>query len=453
MPDPAHLLLLTAGTQIPGAQCAPSPLSSAANGSLLGLTRSMKLEHKNLPVTVASVSPDLLVAASPLFQDAVRDSHQKGEFELAWCGSTRFTPRLREVRSDPENKKSMARGSSYVILDGASGLGQRAASALEAQGAAHVLVASASGRVARAAAAVVCDPSQPSDLVSVIQRLAGQRVGGVLHATGVIRDTLLQKLQAEQVAAVFAGKAIGARYLHALVLRHSHASLVLFSSVTSILGNVGQGDYMAANAYLDVLSQCRRAHAAAGCSVQLPLVAGNESDRAAPSQYVTSGFALPLNAFATALGTVMTARSSGLAAAVQMPCTSAGLQNITLGVATPFFTELSWEKESVEEDAIEVEEDDDDDDAAEEEAAAASSNPLQNLPAAERQSLVMDLIRRTLVDLGASSTSLDVPLMESGLDSLAATELASRLGSLTALQLSSTLAFDQPTPRALGNHL
>ena len=43
--------------------------------------------------------------------------------------------------------------------------------------------------------------------------------------------------------------------------------------------------------------------------------------------------------------------------------------------------------------------------------------------------------------------------MEAGVDSLAATELSSRLQTLTGLSLSPTLVFDQPTPRAVAAHL
>eukprot|EP00966_Prymnesium_polylepis_P176293 4081021-Prymnesium_polylepis.1 len=65
----------------------------------------------------------------------------------------------------------------------------------------------------------------------------------------------------------------------------------------------------------------------------------------------------------------------------------------------------------------------------------------------------MDLISRTVVELGSSVPNADVPLMETGLDSIAATELSSRLGSVAGVELSSTLAFDQPTPRAMIKHV
>ena len=56
---------------------------------------------------------------------------------------------------------------------------------------------------------------------------------------------------------------------------------------------------------------------------------------------------------------------------------------------------------------------------------------------------------------GAASEALDAetPLMEAGVDSLAATELSSRLRSLTGVALSPTLVFEQPTARAVAAHL
>ena len=83
-----------------------------------------------------------------------------------------------------------------------------------------------------------------------------------------------------------------------------------------------------------------------------------------------------------------------------------------------------------------------------------STNPILRMPASERRSYTMDLINRTLVDLGADEIpSADVPLMETGLDSIAATELASRLSKVAGVELPTTLAFDQPSSRAMTDHV
>ena len=60
---------------------------------------------------------------------------------------------------------------------------------------------------------------------------------------------------------------------------------------------------------------------------------------------------------------------------------------------------------------------------------------------------------RELTGALAASLTFETPLMEAGVDSLAATELSSRLRSLTGVALSPTIVFEQPTPRAVAAHL
>ena len=55
-------------------------------------------------------------------------------------------------------------------------------------------------------------------------------------------------------------------------------------------------------------------------------------------------------------------------------------------------------------------------------------------------------VRSLTGDGGADAAT---PLMEAGVDSLAATELVSQLRALTGLELSPTLVFEHPTPRAI----
>jgi polyketide synthase 7 len=65
---------------------------------------------------------------------------------------------------------------------------------------------------------------------------------------------------------------------------------------------------------------------------------------------------------------------------------------------------------------------------------------------------VLRAVRELTGDAEASVTA-STPLMEAGIDSLAATELSSRLRAGTGLALSPTLVFEQPTPRAIAAHV
>eukprot|EP00964_Phaeocystis_antarctica_P116779 scaffold80689_cov92-Phaeocystis_antarctica.AAC.1 len=97
--------------------------------------------------------------------------------------------------------------------------------------------------------------------------------------------------------------------------------------------------------------------------------------------------------------------------------------------------------------------------AAAVEASPASrelADTLAALPASQRQpyveSLVLRVVRELTNDAEASVTA-STPLMEAGIDSPAAIELSSRLRAATGLALSSTLVFEQPTPRAIAAHV
>jgi acyl carrier protein len=60
---------------------------------------------------------------------------------------------------------------------------------------------------------------------------------------------------------------------------------------------------------------------------------------------------------------------------------------------------------------------------------------------------------RELTGALAISLTIETPLMDAGIDSLAATELSSRLRLLTGVALSPTIVFEEPTPRAIAAHL
>ena len=96
---------------------------------------------------------------------------------------------------------------------------------------------------------------------------------GVVHAAGAADKGLLIGLEAGRVGWLLAPKASGAWYVQCAT-KSTPLMLVLFSSVSSGLGNTGQSNYSAGNACLDALAQLRQGQGATACSVQWPLVGG-----------------------------------------------------------------------------------------------------------------------------------------------------------------------------------
>jgi NADPH:quinone reductase-like Zn-dependent oxidoreductase/NAD(P)-dependent dehydrogenase (short-subunit alcohol dehydrogenase family)/acyl carrier protein len=163
---------------------------------------------------------------------------------------------------------------SYLITGGFGGFGLEVARWMVGQGARHLVLAGRSGAATpearaavqaleeagvtvRAAAVDIADEASVQALLAEIA-MTLPPLRGVMHAAMVLDDAMLVHLERDRLARVFAPKAAGAWLLHRLTRDLPLDHFVLFSSVSALFGNPGQGSYVAANAFLDALAHHRR---------------------------------------------------------------------------------------------------------------------------------------------------------------------------------------------------
>ena len=164
---------------------------------------------------------------------------------------------------------------SYLITGAFGGFGKVIARWLVECGARQLVLASRSGAAAPEAESFVedlrargvnvrvakADVSSPSDVTRLMAEIreSDQPLKGVFHLAMVIDDAPLNALTSDRMRSVMAPKSYGAWLLHQATREMDLDCFVMFSSVSSIFGNPAQGNYAAANAFLDALAHYRRA--------------------------------------------------------------------------------------------------------------------------------------------------------------------------------------------------
>jgi len=260
--------VITAGSQAvsPGEE-----ITNLTSSLLWGMARTLENEHPETKVVRIDLSSgfgetDLQTLETLLGAD-------KGPVkELAIRGERAFTPLLETVHATDAAPLLFTPGKAYLVTGGTSGLGLVFAEWMAGKGANHIILASRSGakpetepaisRMNAAGAKVevmLADTGNKTDvarLISDIEEIAP--LGGMVHAAGILDDASLLQMDREQISRVLQAKVRGAWNLHEASLDKQLDTFILFSSFASLLGLAGQGNYVAANTYLDQLAIYRK---------------------------------------------------------------------------------------------------------------------------------------------------------------------------------------------------
>ncbi|KNB50932.1 type I polyketide synthase [Streptomyces caatingaensis] len=347
----------------------------------------------------------------------------------------------------------------YLVTGGTGALGAQVARRLVDRGVSGLVLVSRRGPEAPGASALraelessgvevtiaACDAADRDALAALLAR---HPVTGVVHAAGVLDDGVLDGLTPERFAAVLGPKADAARNLDELTRGLDLEAFVLFSSAAGVLGNAGQANYAAANAYLDALAEQRRADGLPATAIAWGPWAGDGMGGDAELDARLRQAGMPPMDAALALDDLDSALAQ---------------DEVTLTVADidwkryhPVFTaarpsallgELPEVRRLVEEAAA----------ADGTDRAAGLRRRLSGMAAPEQERTLLDLVRAEIALVLAYASPDAVPanraFKDLGFSSLSAVELRNRLGAVTGLRLPATLVFDFPNPLALVGHL
>ena len=462
-----------------------------AQAAVWGLVRAAQSEEPGR-ITLVDLDPEVEDAAVPAavdggedgLADDVRAALACGEPEVALRGGGWWVPRLSHVESvgldgrassspggeeegGEESVTAWPTDGTTLITGGTGGLGALVARHLVTEhGVRHLLLVSRRGMDAPGAAELrdelaglnaevtvaAVDVADRDALAALLEGISDANpLRAVVHAAGVVDDGVISSLSAERVEAVLRPKVDAAWHLHELTRDGELARFVVFSSLAGVVDGAGQGNYAAANAFVDALAVARAGEGLPAVSLawgpwsEERGMAGRIGARDEARMRAAGLVSLTADQGLALLDAGLEAGQPHLVAARFVPSAlgrrgdlPAMLRELAGPAARPIV------------------------DPSEAPAAGTDGVPpvvaeLAHLSAPQRQRRLLDVVcgqaAATLGHDSAEAIDADRPFQEFGFDSLTAVELRNRLHTVTGLRLTPTLVFDHPTPRALAAHL
>ncbi|WP_374224439.1 SDR family NAD(P)-dependent oxidoreductase, partial [Streptomyces sp. ISL-94] len=434
-----------------GTDAAPADLAAAP---VWGLVRSAQAEH---PGRITLVDLDSTGSAQSLPLAVAT-----GEPEIAVRDGSLLARRLNRVpvpaEADGSDTAAVDGDGTVLITGGTGALGALVARHLvtrhgvrhllltsrrgtEAPGATE-LIAELSGLGARVAVAA-CDAADREALADTLASVpAAHPLTAVVHTAGVLDDALIGSLTPERLAAVLRPKVDAAVNLHELTQGLGLSAFVLFSSDAGVFNAPGQGNYAAANTFLDALAQHRHTLGLAATSLtwgfweQRSGMTAHLSDT--DIQRMKRSGALPLPSD-EGLELYDVAQRTGLPVVSPVKLDLAAVRAAGDVPAVLRALVRTNNRRAAQERTGDT--------------GRSFAESLAALPEEERLTAALELVRRTVaLVLGherADAIDAEQAFKELGFDSLSAVELRNRLTAATGLRLPATLIFDYPTPGAL----
>ncbi|NEB41123.1 type I polyketide synthase [Streptomyces sp. SID14515] len=440
--DRSRLVVVTRG--------AVGDIQDLAAAAVWGLVRTAQSEHPGRIILV-----DLDSDSHRALPAAVATACAVDEPQIAVRDNVLLVPRLLPVRATAASAQPVWDPAGAVLVTGATGaLGRHIARHLVSRhGVRHLLLASRSGRAAEGATELLVELAElgarvdlvacdVADREALAQLLSDCPVTAVVHVAGVLDDGVITELKPDQVARVLRPKVDAAWNLHELTQDLDLTDFVLFSSMSGVMGNPGQGNYAAANTFLDGLAAYRRLRGLPARSLAWGMW---DTDGGMAGDLASRGSSRGPAALSPDEALDLFDRARTVDASLIVPVRLNLLPGVpnTGGTVPVMFRGASALRRAA---APDVQAED-----------AAVRERLVGLTGSEQRDVLLDLIRteaaRVLGHPGPEAIAEAASFTELGFDSLMSVELRNRLDTVTGLRLPATMIFDHPTFTVLADEL
>ncbi|MFF8632003.1 type I polyketide synthase [Streptomyces werraensis] len=441
-------------------------VTDPAGAAVWGLVRAAQSEAPDR-IVLLDTDPAAEDGVDSVLDSVLGPVTATGEPQVAVRGTTLSVPRLARVTDQVADTVGVFGGDGTVLVSGAGSLGGLVARHLVSRhGVRHLVLASRRGPDAEgvpelvaelagqgaAVEVVACDVSDRAQVEALLATVPDAHpLRGVVHTAGVFDDGLIGALTPERLARVFAPKVDAVRHLDALTRDLDLDAFVVYSSVAGLSGGAGQGNYSAANAFLDGLMSHRRAAGLPGLSLAWGLweqslgMAGHlsavDQARASRSGVLEISATEGMELFDAAL-----VSERALLVPVKLDLRTVRA-DASAGAAVPHLLRGLVRTGRQQARAV----------AGTAGEGSLLSDRLAGLVPAEQETLLLDLVRaQAAVVLGHTEPGgvrADMAFKDAGFDSLTSVELRNRLREATGLKLPPTLVFDYPSPQVLARYL
>ncbi|MEU3459406.1 beta-ketoacyl synthase N-terminal-like domain-containing protein [Streptomyces sp. NPDC006733] len=458
----ATLAVVTRGAVAVGDEAA-----DVAQAAVWGVVRAAQSEHPGRFLLIDASGTATDAATGALAGDAGAPQEQEwgallglDEPQLAVRDGKVLAPRLARVPGGSADRPRPLDPDGTVLITGGSGA-RFAEHLIRHHGARHLVLAVPQDQADALSDALAadlasldldaqvrtapCDVSDREQLAALLDCLE-HPLTAVVHGAGVLDGGLIETLSHEQLQTVLRATVDTAWHLHELTAGADLSAFVLFSSFEGLVGLPGQAAPSAADAALVALAGRRRSAGLPGTALAWGLWADGRSvtDRgAAPS---SADRALVAQAGLVPFSTELARELFDRGVAADRPL----LVPVELDPAVLREQALAGLLPSVLRGLVRVP-------ARRAASGGTLARRLAEVPAAEREQMVLELVRAQAASVlghaSADEVDSERAFKELGFDSVSAVELRNRLAQSTGVPLPATVVFDHPTPAAVARLL